>query len=98
MKLLHTITRPILVAALAFSVPVLSMDKKSDSHYRFSENVSQGLDTVGKNLKTIGFNVAAGVGSGIVNATNALVPASEIFKQSLENPKTALALGLAGDT
>ncbi|MFZ5954561.1 MAG: hypothetical protein ACOYT8_05685 [Candidatus Dependentiae bacterium] len=52
-----------------------------------------GLNTLANNCKTIGWNVLSGIGTGVVNTTHAVVPASELFKQTMENPKAAIGLG-----
>lgn len=49
-----------------------------------------GLNTLANNCKTIGWNVLSGIGIGIVNVTNTLVPASDMFKKGMENPKSAI--------
>lgn len=49
-----------------------------------------GIKTIAHNSKIIGWNVLSGIGTGIVHVTNALVPTSYLFKQSMENPKTAV--------
>lgn len=65
--------------------PVSASEKQSSTNYFVS-----GLKTVAQNSKIIGWNVLSGIGTSIVHVTNALVPTSYLFKQSMENPKTAL--------
>jgi hypothetical protein len=64
--------------------PVAASEPSSTNHF------VAGLKTVANNSKIIGWNVLSGIGTGIVHVTNALVPTSYLFKESMENPKTAL--------
>lgn len=68
-----------------FLISPVSASEQSSTNYFVS-----GLKTVAQNSKIIGWNVLSGIGTGIVHVTNALVPTSYLFKQSMENPKTAV--------